>query len=125
MVSCCGHSVSSSHTHSTTLMSPRRLWVVKDAAGIVCASMTLGLIVFGEFSVVVMTILPWFEYRITSASILLTFLFNSVLFLALWSHLMALTTDPGTRASFLFYFLLAAHLGEIWDLDAEFWTGIV
>lgn len=68
-------------------------WCVKDVCGIVCAFITWFLVIYAEFVVVFVFILP---KPFTVGSFLNTIIFNILAFLALSSHSFAMLTDPGT-----------------------------
>lgn len=68
-------------------------WCVKDVCGIVCASITWLLVIFAEFVVIFVFILP---KPFTIGNFLNTIIFNILAFLALSSHSFAMLTDPGS-----------------------------
>jgi palmitoyltransferase len=68
-------------------------WCVKDVCGIVCATITWGLILYAEFVVMFVIILP---APMTIGNFLNTLLYHVLVFLAGASHLTAMFTDPGT-----------------------------
>lgn len=70
-------------------------WLSTDACGVICAFVTWFLLLFACYVVNVHVIVPWLGLndRVGAANALL---FNSLLFLSLWSHLRAMLTDPGT-----------------------------
>jgi hypothetical protein len=67
-------------------------WFVRDACGIVCAATTWSLVLFAEFVVMFVIILP---APFTVANFLNTCIFQVLAFLALSSHAAAMLTDPG------------------------------
>ncbi len=72
---------------------PKNTWFVKDCCGIVCATLTWMLIVFAEFVVMFIILLPA-ESQIYS--LVNAIIFNWLAFLALASHAAAMFTDPVT-----------------------------
>lgn len=68
-----------------------RLWVVKDACGILCAMFTWLLIAYAEFVVVVVILLP---SRDTIHSIINTTVFQFFVVLAVAAHLRTMLSDP-------------------------------
>ena len=76
------------------LTSNRPLWFVKDICGIICVIITWMLVLWAEFVVSFVILLP----SITSEPIYGLFnliIFNCLAFLALASHFKSMTTDPG------------------------------
>ena len=69
-------------------------WFVKDGLGITCSGMTYGLILFAEFVVIGVILLPSFPLNVWSYFHAL--FFTCFAFLAASSHLRAMTTNPGT-----------------------------
>lgn len=69
-------------------------WFVKDGLGITCSGMTYGLILFAEFVVIGVILLPGFPLSVWSYVHALVF--TTLAFLAASSHLRAMTTNPGT-----------------------------
>ncbi|KAJ6643185.1 Palmitoyltransferase ZDHHC3 [Pseudolycoriella hygida] len=69
-----------------------RAWCVKDICGIICAAMTWLLILFAEFVVMAVILLPN-QYPIYKA--INTVIFNILSFLAISSHLRTMFSDPG------------------------------
>jgi len=69
----------------------RRLWLVKDVCGITCAVFSWLLIVYAEFVVVVVILLPSHDlvYSIANATV-----FQFFTLLAIASHLRTMLTDP-------------------------------
>lgn len=70
----------------------RGAWCVKDACGIVCAATTWSLVLFAEFVVMFVIIIP---APYTIGNFLNTCVFQLLAFLALSSHAAAMLTDPG------------------------------
>ncbi|XP_010783828.1 palmitoyltransferase ZDHHC3-like, partial [Notothenia coriiceps] len=68
------------------------MWFIRDACGIVCAIITWMLVLYAEFVVLFVMLLPSknLTYSIVNGT-----LFNILAFLALASHLRAMCTDPG------------------------------
>ncbi|KAK7115485.1 hypothetical protein V1264_001342 [Littorina saxatilis] len=76
------------------LTSPwlRRVWFVKDICGLVCAVITWMLLLYAEYVVMIVMLLPQFfsPYNFFNAIV-----YNFFSFMALSSHLRAMLTDPG------------------------------
>ncbi|XP_076009859.1 palmitoyltransferase ZDHHC3-A-like [Genypterus blacodes] len=75
-----------------TSSSASAMWFIRDACGIVCAVITWMLVLYAEFVVLFVMLLP---SKNLTYSIVNGILFNSLAFLALASHLRAMCTDPG------------------------------
>ncbi|XP_023274389.1 palmitoyltransferase ZDHHC3-like isoform X4 [Seriola lalandi dorsalis] len=75
-----------------TSSSASAMWFIRDACGIVCAIITWMLVLYAEFVVLFVMLLPSknLTYSIVNGT-----LFNILAFLALASHLRAMCTDPG------------------------------
>ncbi|XP_044215072.1 palmitoyltransferase ZDHHC3-A isoform X4 [Thunnus albacares] len=75
-----------------TSSSASAMWFIRDACGIVCAVITWLLVLYAEFVVLFVMLLPSknLTYSIVNGT-----LFNTLAFLALASHLRAMCTDPG------------------------------
>ncbi|XP_018536259.1 palmitoyltransferase ZDHHC3-A isoform X3 [Lates calcarifer] len=75
-----------------TSSSASAMWFIRDACGIVCAVITWLLVLYAEFVVLFVMLLPSknLTYSIVNGT-----LFNILAFLALASHLRAMCTDPG------------------------------
>ncbi|XP_053287640.1 palmitoyltransferase ZDHHC3-A isoform X1 [Pleuronectes platessa] len=75
-----------------TSSSASAMWFIWDACGIVCAVITWLLVLYAEFVVLFVMLLPSksLTYCIMNGT-----LFNTLAFLALSSHLRAMCTDPG------------------------------
>lgn len=71
---------------------PKGVWCVKDVCGIVCATVTWSLLLFAEFVIVFVIILP---FPFTISNFLHTVIFHILLFLAFASHWATMFTDPG------------------------------
>ena len=67
-------------------------WFVKDGLGITCSSITYFLILFAEFVVIGVILLPGFPG--SAWSYIHALLFSGFAFLAASSHLRAMTTNP-------------------------------
>jgi len=76
-----------------------RLWFVKDVCGVVCAVFTWLLIVYAEFVVVIVILLPSRDsvYSIINATV-----FHFFTVMAVASHLRTMLTDP-VRLAFCQY----------------------
>lgn len=72
----------------------RELWLVKDVCGMVCVGITWGLILYAEFVVCFVMMLPSMETS-PGYGIINLILFNFLSFMALSSHFKSMTTDPG------------------------------
>jgi len=68
-----------------------RLWLVKDVCGIICAVFTWLLIIYAEFVVVVVILLPSHD---SVHSIINATVFHFFTLLAVASHLRTMLTDP-------------------------------
>nr|XP_005999059.1 PREDICTED: palmitoyltransferase ZDHHC3 [Latimeria chalumnae]XP_014345714.1 PREDICTED: palmitoyltransferase ZDHHC3 [Latimeria chalumnae]XP_014345715.1 PREDICTED: palmitoyltransferase ZDHHC3 [Latimeria chalumnae]XP_014345716.1 PREDICTED: palmitoyltransferase ZDHHC3 [Latimeria chalumnae] len=68
------------------------IWFIKDGCGIACAVVTWLLVVFAEFVVLFVMLVPSKDYVY---SVINGILFNTLAFLALASHMRAMLTDPG------------------------------
>ncbi|XP_034729750.1 palmitoyltransferase ZDHHC3-A-like isoform X3 [Etheostoma cragini] len=75
-----------------TSSSASAMWFIRDICGIVCAVITWLLLLYAEFVVLFVMLLPSknLMYNIVNGT-----LFNILAFLALASHLRAMCTDPG------------------------------
>lgn len=82
--------VGSSHAGHTG--GNRTLWFIQDSCGMVCATMTWFLVLYAEFVVNFVMLLPAksFWYSLLNGAA-----FNSLAVLALASHLRTMLTDPG------------------------------
>ncbi|KAM5156906.1 palmitoyltransferase ZDHHC3 isoform 2-T3 [Mantella aurantiaca] len=69
-----------------------KVWFIKDGCGIACAVVTWLLVVYAEFVVIFVMLLP---SKDIIYSILNGIVFNILAFLALSSHFRAMITDPG------------------------------
>lgn len=80
-----------------TSSSASAMWFIKDACGIMCAVITWLLVIYAEFVVLFVMLLPSknLMYSIVNGT-----LFNTLAILALASHLRAMCTDP-VRATLL------------------------
>lgn len=72
------------------------MWFIRDACGIVCAIITWLLVLYAEFVVLFVMLLPSknLMYSIVNGT-----LFNTLAFLALASHLRAMCTDPVSQVA--------------------------
>jgi len=68
-----------------------RLWLVKDVCGIICALLTWLLVIYAEFVVIVVILLPSHDsvHTIINATV-----FHFFTLLAVASHLRTMLTDP-------------------------------
>merc|ERR1712038_1497472 len=83
------------HDHqspSRTNLKKGKTWCVKDVCGIFCAVLTWFLILYAEFVVLKVILLPYFG---TIYSIVNTVLFQAISILAFSSHVRTMLTDPG------------------------------
>jgi len=69
------------------------MWFNFDCCGMVCASITHALLVYAQYVVTYVILLPWFEMSVEGA--LHQLIFTTLIFLGAWSHLRAMTTNPG------------------------------
>ena len=67
-------------------------WFVRDGLGMTCSGMTYCLILFAEFVVIAVILLPGFP--LSAWSYVHAILFSFLAFLAASSHLRAMTTNP-------------------------------
>ncbi|XP_029445468.1 palmitoyltransferase ZDHHC3 isoform X2 [Rhinatrema bivittatum] len=74
------------------LSSAERMWFIKDGCGIACAVVTWLLVMYAEFVVLFVILVP---SRDLVYSMINGTLFNMLVFLALGSHSRAMLTDPG------------------------------
>ena len=81
---------------------PSGVWCVKDACGLVCVVMTWMLVLYAEFVVMFVIILPA-PYTVTN--FLNTIIFHVLAFMALASHAAAMLTDPGYHDLDLYFFI--------------------
>ena len=64
-----------------------------DPCGMVCAVITHALLIYAQYVVTYIILLPWFEMSIQG--VLHQLCFTACTFLGAWSHLRAMTSDPG------------------------------
>ncbi|XP_053282003.1 palmitoyltransferase ZDHHC7 [Pleuronectes platessa] len=78
--------------HADHTAGNRTLWFIQDSCGMVCAAITWFLVLYAEFVVNFVMLLPAknFWYSLLNGAT-----FNSLAVLALASHLRAMLTDPG------------------------------
>lgn len=67
------------------------MWFVRDGCGIVCSAITWFLVLYAEFVVVFVMLLP---AKNLAYSLFNGLIFNALTFLALASHAKAMCTDP-------------------------------
>lgn len=75
-----------------------RVWFIRDGCGMVCAIMTWLLVVYADFVVTFVMLLPSKDFWY---SVINGVLFNCLAVLALSSHLRTMLTDPVSMRSFL------------------------
>lgn len=77
--------------HSGHAVGNRTVWFIQDSCGMVCATMTWFLVLYAEFVVNFVMLLPSknFWYSLLNGAA-----FNSLAILALASHLRTMLTDP-------------------------------
>lgn len=68
------------------------MWFIRDGCGIACAIVTWFLVLYAEFVVLFVMLVPSRDY---AYSIINGIVFNLLAFLALASHCRAMLTDPG------------------------------
>lgn len=85
------------HSNLMVERQHKRYWFVKDVCGIICAMMTWGLILYAEFVVMTVILLPN-PYPVYSYVNMV--IFNMLAFLATASHMRTMFSDPvsGMRA---------------------------
>jgi palmitoyltransferase ZDHHC3/7/25 len=64
-----------------------------DICGIVCASITQGLLLYGSFATTRYVILPWMKDSLFAY--INAFFFNLCVVIAMYSHIKTMTTNPG------------------------------
>ena len=69
------------------------VWCVKDVCGMVCATITWFLVLYAEFVIMFVIVLP---APYTISNFLNAIVFNLLAFLALAAHYSAMFTDPGS-----------------------------
>ncbi|KAF7988707.1 hypothetical protein HCN44_001280 [Aphidius gifuensis] len=69
-----------------------KFWCIKDICGIICAILTWLLIIYAEFVVMVIILLPTINTFYSSVNMVI---FQMLTFLAFASHLQTMFTDPG------------------------------
>lgn len=74
------------------------IWLNLDCCGLVCATITYSLLTFASFVVTYCVILPWLW--LSAWGCLHLFLFNSLVVLAIVSHVKAMCTNPGAVPRF-------------------------
>lgn len=90
-----------------------RVWFIRDGCGMVCAIMTWLLVVYADFVVTFVMLLPSKDFWY---SVINGVLFNCLAVLALSSHLRTMLTDPVSTQEFLGIGLSspsAQELGEV------------
>ena len=80
-------------------------WFVKDGLGITCSVMTYCLIIFAEFVVIGVILLPSFTLSVWS--FVHAIFFSLLAFLAACSHLRAMTTNPVNIVLLFLFFILS------------------
>lgn len=70
----------------------QRMWFVKDVCGVICALFTWGLLLYAEFVITFVMLLPSPD---TLHSLVNGIMFHVLIFLAVASHLRTMLTDPG------------------------------
>ena len=74
----------------------QRMWFVKDVCGVICALFTWGLLLYAEYVVTLVVLLPSPDIL---HSLVNGVIFQVLIFLAVSSHLKTMLTDPVSRAS--------------------------
>lgn len=69
----------------------QRMWFVKDVCGVICALFTWGLLLYAEFVITFVMLLPSPD---TLHSLVNGIMFHVLIFLAVASHLRTMLTDP-------------------------------
>lgn len=75
------------------------MWFIRDGCGIACAIVTWFLVLYAEFVVLFVMLIPSRDY---AYSIINGIVFNLLAFLALASHCRAMLTDPVSMSGLLF-----------------------
>lgn len=86
-------------------------WFVRDGLGMTCSGMTYCLILFAEFVVIAVILLPGFP--LSAWSYVHAILFSFLAFLAASSHLRAMTTNP-VGVSLLIMFIVIIIDYTLW-----------
>jgi hypothetical protein len=68
-------------------------WFNFDPCGVTCAVITHSLLVYAQYVVTFVILLPWFE--LSPHGMFHHIAFSTLTFLSVWSHLRAMTSDPG------------------------------
>lgn len=82
------------HSNIMIERNHKRYWFVKDVCGIICAVMTWGLILYAEFVVMTVILLPS-PYPVYSYINMV--IFNLLSFLATASHMRTMFSDPVSK----------------------------
>lgn len=77
--------------HSNIMVEHKRVWFVKDVCGIICSILTWGLILYAEFIVMTVILLPS-PYPVWSYVNMV--IFSALAFLATASHMRTMFSDP-------------------------------
>lgn len=94
-----------------------RVWFIRDGCGMVCAIMTWLLVVYADFVVTFVMLLPSKDFWY---SVINGVLFNCLAVLALSSHLRTMLTDPVSMRSLLGVGVLF-HIAHRLQTDLEMW----
>lgn len=97
--------------HSGYTAGNRTLWFIQDSCGMVCATMTWFLVLYAEFVVNFVMLLPAknFWYSLLNGAT-----FNSLAVLALASHMRTMLTDPVRRVIILMMDHTEQRKSSIW-----------
>ena len=69
------------------------MWFNFDCCGMICAMITHSLLIYAQYVVTYVILLPWFE--MSAQGMIHQAIFSTVTFLGHWSHLRAMTSNPG------------------------------
>ncbi|CAM9483751.1 unnamed protein product [Heterosigma akashiwo] len=70
-----------------------KIWCNLDPCGLVCASLTMGLIIYAQYTITAAILIPWFEWSVTGLILFLAY--NTLAVMAIISQNKAMLTDPG------------------------------
>ena len=91
------------------------MWFIRDGCGIVFAIVTWFLVLYAEFVVLFVMLIPSRDYVY---SVINGFVFNLLAFLALASHCRAMLTDPVSMSGHVFTSPHSPPLARAWPQPA-------
>lgn len=91
------------------------MWFIRDGCGIACAIVTWFLVLYAEFVVLFVMLIPSRDYVY---SVINGLVFNLLAFLALASHCRAMLTDPVSMSGLVFTSLHSPPLARAWPQPA-------